>query len=176
MSKGFLRDLLSTRLNEGLSEDKAELCDFINSLEDDEFVQLMDVISSIMMDPLAIGDEDDAGHEIEGDEIVKDLIDDGENPKDIEKALDESIDELQSLSERGKVSAGERLKAAKEKKRDPRIKKMNKIKNAWRKKCKKRGLTNQKTDSGKWGCGKTDHALSILAKKFQHNRQKSIKA
>lgn len=171
MSKKIFTDMIMPSIVESLEDDKKELCDFINDLDQDEFGQLMDVLSSIMMDPLTIGDEDDAGHEIEGDDEIKDVIDDGASPEEVEKALDET-----DMNERGRVSAAERLKAAKEKKRDPRIKKMNKIKNAWRKKCKKRKLVAQKQESGKWGCGTTNHALSLLAKKYQHNRQTSVKA
>jgi hypothetical protein len=163
----------ATALVESLDDDKAELCDFIKGLEQDEFAELMDVLSSIMMDPLAIGDEDDSSHEIEGDKEIKDVIDDGASPEEVKKALEESESEI---NERGRISAAERLKVAKEKKRDPRIKKMNKIKNAWRKKCRKRKLAAQKQESGKWGCGSTNHALSLLAKKYQHNRQTSVKA
>ena len=173
MSKDFFKDLLSP-LVENFEEDKKELCSFIQDLDQDEFAELMDVLSSIMMDPLAIGDEDDSSKEIEGDEKIIDMINDGTSPEEISKALEES--EANSLEEKVKVSAAERLKAAKEKKRDPRIKKMNKIKNAWRKKCAKRKLKAQKQESGKWGCGSVNHALSLLAKRYANNRQKAIKA
>jgi hypothetical protein len=161
---------------ENLDDDKAELCDFIKGLEQEEFNELMDVLSSIMMDPLAIGDEDDSSHEIEGDKEIKDTIENGATPEEIKKALEESEESKFEINERGHVSASERLKVAKEKKRDPRIKKMNKIKNAWRRKCRKRKLSAQKQESGKWGCGTTNHALSILSKKYQHNRQTSVEA
>ena len=173
MSKDFFKDLLSP-LVENFEEDKKELCSFIQDLDQDEFAELMDVLSSIMMDPLAIGDEDDSSKEIEGDEKIIDMINDGTSTEEISKALEES--EANSLEEKVKVSAAERLKAAKEKKRDPRIKKMNKIKNAWRKKCAKRKLKAQKQESGKWGCGSVNHALSLLAKRYANNRQKAIKA
>ena len=171
MSKKIFTDMIMPSIVESLEDDKKELCDFINDLDQEEFGQLMDVLSSIMMDPLTIGDEDDASHEIEGDDDIKDVIDDGASPEEVAKALDET-----DMNEKTKVSAGERLKIAKEKKRDPRIKKMNKIKNAWRKKCKKRKLTAQKQESGKWGCGTTNHALSMLAKRYAANRQKAVKA
>ena len=171
MSKKIFTDMIMPSIVESLEDDKKELCDFINDLDQEEFGQLMDVLSSIMMDPLTIGDEDDASHEIEGDDEIKDVIDDGASPEEIAKALDET-----GMNEKTKVSAGERLKIAKEKKRDPRIKKMNKIKNAWRKKCKRRKLTAQKQESGKWGCGTTNRALSMLAKRYAVNRQKAVKA
>jgi len=75
---------------ENLDDDKAELCDFIKGLEQEEFNELMDVLSSIMMDPLAIGDEDDSSHEIEGDKEIKDTIENGATPEEIKKALEES--------------------------------------------------------------------------------------
>jgi hypothetical protein len=158
---------------ESLDDQKTELCDFIQELDKETFYELMDVLSSMFLDPLEIGDEDDADEEIEGDEEIKGAIDDGTAPEEISKALEESIEEL---NERGKMSSSERLKIAKEKKRNPKIKRMNRIKNAWRKKCKKRKLAAKKGSTGKWGCGKVDHALSALAKKWQINRQKSVKA
>jgi hypothetical protein len=160
-------------VEESLDDQKKELCDFIQELDKETFDELMDVLSSMFSDPLEIGDEDDAGEEIEGDKEIKAVIDDGANPEEIAKALEESLEEL---TERGNVSSSERLKAAKEKKRNPKIKRMNRIKNAWRKKCAKRKLAAGKTASGKWGCSKVNHALSILSKKWQHNRQNSVKA
>ena len=38
------------RTIKSLEDDKKELCDFINDLDQEEFGQLMDVLSSIMMD------------------------------------------------------------------------------------------------------------------------------
>lgn len=156
---------------DSFEQDKADLIEFIQELDKETFAELMDVISSLMFDPLTIGTDDDHEEEIEGDEAIKDAIDSGATPEGIAGALEECVE----LNERGNVSSGERLAAAKAKRRDPRIKKMMKIKNAWRKKCKKRNLVNKKGDSGKWGCAKVDKVLSIQSKKWQHNRQKSVK-
>ena len=109
MSKKIFTDMIMPSIVESLEDDKKELCDFINDLDQEEFGQLMDVLSSIMMDPLTIGDEDDASHEIEGDDEIKDVIADGASPEEIAKALDET-----GMNEKTKVSAGERLKIAKE--------------------------------------------------------------
>lgn len=175
MKSKFSQFLDSLQEADTFEQDKEELIDFIQGLDKETFGELMDVLSSIMTDPTAIGDEDDAGEEIEGDDDIIDVIDDGANPEEIASALEESVSDT-ILNERGNISAAERLKIAKNKKRDPRIRKMQRIKNAWRKKCKKRGLTNQKGTNGKWGCGKTNHALSVLAQKYQRNRQKAVEA
>jgi hypothetical protein len=161
---------------ETLDDQKNELCDFIQSLDKETFSQLMDVLSSVLMDPLEIGSEDDASEEIEGDDAIKAAIADASDSKDIAKALDESLEELESLTERGHVSPAERLKAAREKKRNPKFKRLNRIKNAWNRKCAKRKLSAGKTPSGKWGCSKVNPLLSLLSKKWQHNRQSPIKA
>jgi hypothetical protein len=170
----YLKPLVEAE--ETFEDQKNELCDFIQTLDEETFAQLMDVLSSILMDPLEIGEEDDASEEIEGDKAIKSAIADGSDTKEIAKALDESLEDFESLTERGHISPGERLKAAREKKRNPKFKRLNRIKNAWNKKCSKRKLSAGKTASGKWGCSKVNHALSQLAKKWQHNRQSSIKA
>jgi hypothetical protein len=170
----YLKPLVEAE--ETFEDQKNELCDFIQSLDQETFGQLMDVLSSVLMDPLEIGEEDDASEEIEGDAAIKSAISDGADTKEIAKALDESLEDLESLTERGNVSPAERLKAAREKKRNPKFKKLNRIKNAWNRKCSKRKLSAGKNASGKWGCSKVNHALSQLAKKWQHNRQSSVKA
>jgi len=158
------------------AEDKAELIDFIDTLDKDTFYELMDVLSSIMMDPTQVGHEDNHEEELEYDNEIKDAMDAGSDLEDISDDMTESLlESFKELLERGTVPAGERLAAAREKKKDPRIKKMMRIKNAWIKKCKKRKLRAQKQESGKWGCGKVDKALAILQKKWQHNRQHSVK-
>lgn len=160
------------QIEESFEDEKAELIDFIQDLDQETFTQLMDVLSSILMDPTHIGDDDDHEDSLDYDSDIKDAIDGGSDIEDISDEMSESFREL--LLERGTVPAGERLAAAREKRKDPRIKKMMKIKNAWIKKCKKRSLRAQKGDNGKWGCGKVNKALSILMKKWQHNRQKSV--
>ena len=160
---------------QSLDDEKAELIDFIKELDADTFAELMDVISSIMMDPTSLGDEDDETEHVEGDDKIIQLIDSGATPEDISSQISEAFSE-DMLNERGKISAAERLSAAKLKKRNPKIRKLNRIKNAWRKKCKKRGLNNKKGDNGKWGCGKVDIVLAMKDKRNQHNRQKAVKA
>lgn len=173
----FLKFFQEENLIESIEDDKAELIDFIQGLDKETFSELMDVLSSVLMDPTHIGEEDDHEDELEYDSEIKDAIENGTDLEDISDEMAESLVESfgELLSERGTTPAAERIAAARERKKDPRIKKMMRIKNAWIKKCKKRKLNAQKQASGKWGCGKVDKALSILMKKWQHGRQKSVK-